>query len=300
MQEVIITISGRIPKYFFGCLKKKTKSEAQKLINDSNVEIEDMQEFLSLFTAMSMENSEEAKSDFKDRIKGFEKFEKHCPELFSIMEEIESVGMGHFRMYELLFDTPRDWEGGNAYMSFFEDDAAITVQVDGVKIVDTILLKDFSQSVFGFNTGDEPSNENEKNLGKWIKAFAKKNKKAFGLGDEIGASVNAQGARFMELWFTPPALDTFASKDDQVVIEHDDIIDYNFQFEAEAFSFDDLAFLAHANYGDFRGSACPTIANYVFYKHELLIPDETWHRDKGITLTYASDGLDTLTFLLNG
>jgi hypothetical protein len=61
-----------------------------------------------------------------------------------------------------------------------------------------------------------------------------------------------------------------------------------------------LAFLAHANYLDFRNSACPTIANYVFYDNKVLTPEETLYRDKGITLEYEPDSLTRLDFLLEG
>ena len=133
-----------------------------------------------------------------------------------------------------------------------------------------------------------------------MSTFLKNNKKEFGLKDEIGASVNTHGARFMELWFSPPALLKIASKEDAVIIDHDDIIDYSFSFQDADFSFEKLAFLAHANHLDFRNSACPTIANYVFYDNIVLRAEETLYRDKGITLEYEPDSLTRLDFLLEG
>jgi hypothetical protein len=248
---------------------------------------------------MGLENSDEAISEFESRITDSD-METTCPSLWSIFTHIKKEGTSHFQLYEELFDWPSDWAGGNAYMSFFEDDARISVTVDGVKQLDGIPLKEFATTDFGYNEADEATSEEEKKLGAWIHSFVEKNRTEFGLGEDIGASVNKQGAKFMELWFTPPALDDFASEERAVVVYHDDIIDYTFQLEVDEFSYEKLAFLAHANYADFRNSACPTIANYVFYDNELIIPEETWYRDKGITLEYESDGLTRLDFLLNG
>jgi hypothetical protein len=57
--------------------------------------------------------------------------------------------------------------------------------------------------------------------------------------------------------------------------------------------------LTFANYSDFRDNSSTTFANYIFYNNEIVTPDETWHRDKGIELEYEPRGT-SLDFLING
>ena len=79
----------------------------------------------------------------------------------------------------------------------------------------------------------------------------------------------------------------------------DDISEFSFCLDVEDFDIKKLTFVRFTSADEFRGLGGVDVAfNYVFYNNEPVIPDESWLRDKGITLFYNSE--DSLDFLLNG
>ena len=89
---------------------------------------------------------------------------------------------------------------------------------------------------------------------------------------------------------------------DQVTIYVDDITTWTFYIDTEDEEFDmkNLTFVSYPGAEEFRNSACEVVFSHLFYKNELINPDENWIRDKGITLMYGeSRGLDRLDFFIN-
>ena len=112
-----------------------------------------------------------------------------------------------------------------------------------------------------------------------------------------------------EMFYDVSVVTTYHDKEQHVIADFGmynesdyngtDIIDYTFYIETEKFDFSKLLFLTFSNYADFRGNSLTTLANYVFYDNNIVQPDESWHRDKGIELEYESKDI-SLDFLING
>jgi len=300
--EVVITIGGEIPKYFFGKLKENIKGELQKLIQFMNGDIQSMSNLLFDFISAVFKNYSE---DFKNRFSELD-FINQCPQLSQILQESENDwGLPDWRINELLFDMPEEWIrgeiSGNHFLPFFEENARITVTVDGSKIIDNINLSEFEKSIFGYNLADEAQTEEQKALAKWLTSFCEVNSEIFGLPDEeIGVSINSHGTKFMCLWFTPPSLSEFLTRDNAVVIEKNDTLDYKFILSVENFKFDKLAFLSHANTQDFRESEYSNVANFLFYDNRLIVPEGEWYDEQIISVNFEPDNFKRLDFFLEG
>lgn len=295
---VEITLSGRIPKYFFGSVKDSFQDELQTVLSIADESIETEQDFLKLFLNLTLEDREQARGDFENVVPLGE-FEEQCPNLFEVFNEIAEYDLDHLGLYDALFDTAEYWEGGTGFVTFFEDDCKISIIINGQETIKDLTIGEFAQQVNAYHTENTPESNQEKILFDKLKDFIQINSEEFGLSEDMGVSVNKEGAMFSELWFTPPALESISDRENSVSIYHDDIIDYTFYIETEKFDFGKLLFLTYANYADFRGNSLTTLANYVFYDNKNIQPDESWHRDKGIELEYESKEI-SLDFLING
>ncbi|NDF16392.1 MAG: hypothetical protein EB079_00285 [Verrucomicrobia bacterium] len=90
-------------------------------------------------------------------------------------------------------------------------------------------------------------------------------------------------------------------KEEQVTIYFDDITNWTFYIDTQDEEFDmkNLTFVSDPGTEEFRNSACDLVFSHLFYKNEIIEPDENWIRDKGITLMYGeSRGLEDLGFFL--
>jgi len=296
--QIEITISGRIAKYYFGRIKDDLQDELKSVLSISDEAIETEQDFLKLFLSITLEAREEARDNFKNLVP-LDAFEEQCPNLFAIFNEVLEYDLDHFGLYDALFDTAEYWEGGTGFVSFFEDDCKVSFVINGQETIKDLSLGEFAQQINGYHTENPPENDQERILSDKLKEFIQLNSEEFGLSEDMGVSINKEGAMFSELWFTPQALEAISDRENSVSIYHDDIIDYTFYIETEKFEFSKLLFLTYANYADFRGNSLTTLANYIFYDNKIIQPDETWHRDKGIELEYESKDI-SLDFLING
>jgi len=296
--KVEIILSGRIPKYYFGRLKESFQDEFQEVLLMADESIETEQDFLKLLLGTTLEDKESERENFTELIP-LEELEEKCPNFYSLYQEILDYDLDHFGLYDALFDTAEYWAGGNGFITFFEDDCSFQLLINGKEVIKNSNFGDFSKSVKSYHTEEAPVDEFEKNISKSLRAFIQQNSNEFGLPDDLGVGINKEGIMFCESWFTPPSFEEICDRDFSVTILHDDIIEYTYFLEVENFDLTKLLFLAHANYGDFRGNSLTTIANYLFYDNEIVLPDENWHRDKGIELEYESRDIN-LDFFLNG
>ncbi len=296
--NVEITLSGRIPKYFFGRVKALYQDELKTVLSISDESIETEQDFLQTLLKTTLEEREAERKNFRDLVP-MDQLEENCPELFKLLEEIEEYDLDHFGLYDAIFDTAEYWQCGTGFISFFEDDCKISISINGNEVIKDKSFGEFAKNESSYHTENIPENDNEKHLFNSLKKFIEVNSEEFGLPEDIGIGINNEGSTFCETWFTPPSFESICERDFSVTILHNDIIDYTFYIETEKFDFKKLMFLTYANYADFRENSLTTLANYIAYDNEIIQPDESWHRDKGIELEYEPKSC-TIDFLING
>jgi hypothetical protein len=290
-KEVVIEISGRIPKYFFGSLKKDFQEEIKNVLEYCSEELSTEEEFLQILLLMTLEDKETAREDFFSYIEESD-LEENFPNLNRLVIEMEEYDYDHFALYEELFDTAEYWDGGTGFISFFESDANIRILIDNKEIVQKQNLASFFKSIESGNTEEGPTS-------KLVESFIEKNIDHWGLSESLSFTKNSHGCYLIDDWFAPQSLSDLSEQDDLVTIEHDDIITYSYSIFSSDFKFEDLLFLSHSNYSDFRKSSEDTLFNFLFYKNEIVTPDESLERDKGIILKFKPK-LESLSFLLNG
>jgi hypothetical protein len=290
-KEVVIEISGRIPKYFFGSLKEDFKEEIKNVLEYCSEELSTEEEFLQILLLMTLEDKETAKEDFFSYLEESD-LEENFPNLHRLVIEMDEYDFDHFALYEELFDTAEYWDGGTGFISFFESDTNIRILLDNKEIVQEEKLASFFKSIESGHTEEGPTS-------KRVESFLERNKDHWGLSESLGFTKNSHGCYLIDDWFTPHSLSDLSEKDDLVSIEHDDIITYTYLIFSSDFKFEDLLFLSHSNYADFINSSEDTQFNFLFYKNEIVTPDESWDRDKGINLKFKPK-FESLSFLLNG
>lgn len=289
--EIVIELSGRIAKYFFGSVKEDFQEELKGVLEYCSDEISTEEDFLRMLLKMTLEDRETAREDFFCYIEESD-LEDNFPNLHRLIMDMEEYSYDHHALYDELFDTAEYWDGGTGYVSFFESDANIRILINDEEKVKKQNLSSFFKSVEKGNTEEGPTNKN-------VELFIERNIETWGLSESLSFSKNQQGCFLIEDWFTPSSLIDLSELDNNVTILHDDIITYSFTIYTDEFKFEDLLFLGFSNYSDFRNSSEDNIFNYLFYKNEIVTPDESWERDKGITLNFKPKK-ERLDFLLNG
>jgi hypothetical protein len=297
MKEVVVKISGRIAKYFFGSLREDYYLEMQEALQYCSDDVETVSDLTNLIFSLSLDNW--GMSPIENLYNGIsrenlEKFSK----LTELVDWILDEEPGHYALIDDMFD----YAGQNSertHVTFFEDDAYITVTVDDEEILSEQNLEEFTSITSSGNIEDNEGSQEHNN----IKTMLEKHED-FEFSEVYGWDSNEHGSIFITDWFSPNDLNTFnesTDSDKQVTILFDDITEWEFFTETEEFDFKDLTFLGFSNASDFRDSSCNQIFNYLFYKGELMGKQENWIRDKGITLTIGeSRRYDTLDFLING
>lgn len=309
MAQIEINVSGRIPKYFFGVLNEKYRDEVKEALKYCNNEdIETENDFLSLIFDLTLDGWEDPKEALFNTISK-EDLEK-LPNLNELVNDFIENGGSHYEMIDCLFDSPSMTNYGSYYgISFFEDDAYVTVtNID----TDEVLVEETKLEDFMYGGQDavcaedvEEEDEEYKDV-KRINEFKSANTD-FGFDAEdnyYSWHTNELGATFLSCELNYPELEEFTNahpKEEQVTIYFDDITTWSFfiDTEDEEFDFKNLTFVSYAGSEEFRNSACENVFNHLFYKNEIINPDENWIRDKGITLMYGeSRGMDRLDFFL--
>ena len=290
-REIVIEVSGRIPKYFFGTVKEIYQKELSEVIEYCSDELDSEEAFLKMLLLMTLDDRDTAREDFFCYIEK-EDLEDNFPNLNQLINDIEDEQYDHLMLYDILFETADYWEGGTGFISFFESDASIRILIDNEQKVDEQKLSTFFESKEVGNTEEGPSSP-------IVESFLQENSENWGISDSLSFSKNEIGCFLIDDWFLPPALDELSEFKNNVTIEHDDIITYTFTIYTNEFRFEDLVFLGHSNYSDFRKSAEETHFSFLFYKNQVVLPDESLERSKSISLSYKPKK-ENLSFLLNG
>ena len=309
MAQIEINVSGRIPKYFFGVLNEKYRDEVKEALEYCNNEdIETENDFLNLIFALTLDGWEDPKEALFNTISK-EDLEK-LPNFNELVNDFIENGGNHYEMIDCLFDSISMYKYGSNYgISFFEDDAYITVtNID----TDEVLVEETKLEDFMYGGQDavcaedvEEEDEEYKDVLR-INEFKSVNTD-FGFDAEdnyYSWHTNELGSTFLSCELNYPELEEFTNAhpiEEQVTIYFDDITTWSFfiDTEEEEFDFKNLTFVSYPGAEEFRNSACENVFNHLFYKNEIINPDENWIRDKGITLMYGeSRGMDRLDFFL--
>ena len=299
-QEVEVVVSGRIPKYMFGVLQEKYRSEVKQALEFcKNEDIETPSQFLSLIFGLTLEGFRDPQEELFEAISK-EDLEK-LPNLNSLVNDFIENGGSHFEMLDCLLDYPEEGYGYSAgCVSLIEDDATISIYVDEKPIIEAVELKEFANCELWGNSDDDKETDEFKR----VKELTESSTAQFILTDpnEGGPNwgINEHGAMFLNDWISFTNWEEFCDSNERenlVTIYFDDITTWSFYFSAENFDIKDLTFVNHNNAEEFRNSS-HILFSYLFYKNEQIEPSENWLRDKGITLNYGENRLEDLNFFL--
>ena len=308
MAQIEINVSGRIPKYFFGVLNEKYRDEIQEALEYCGEDVETANDFLNLIFSLTLDSWNDPQEELFNVISK-EDLEK-LPNFNELVNDFIENGGSHYEMIDCLFDSPDLSQYGSYYgVSFFEDDAQISiVDVENEQtLVEETSLKEFSDGET-FWAEDVEEGTEEYNDVQRINEFKSANSE-FGFDSEddyYNFHKNEAGATFLSSELSYPNLSEFTEShpiDEQVTIYFDDITTWSFYIDTEDEEFDmkNLTFVSYPGAEEFRNSSCEIVFSHLFYKNELIKPDENWIGDKGITLLYGeSRDLERLDFLLNG
>ena len=303
MAKIEIKLSGRIPKYFFGVLKDKYKEEAKEALQYCN-DIKTENDFLNLIFALTLDGINDPKEALFNAIskEDLEKLENFNELVMSFIES----GEGHYQMIDCLFDSPCLTKYGSYYgISFFETDAQISIIENDRALVEETSLEDFISDAETIWVEEvEEGTEEHKDLLR-INQFRSETSFGFDPNDEYYSwRKNEAGATFLSSQLLYSELDEFANDnpiDQQATIFFDDITDWTFYIDTEGEDFDmkDLTFVSYPGAEEFISDNI--VFSHLFYKNEVIVPDENCIRDKGISLMYGkSRGLARLDFFING
>jgi hypothetical protein len=287
--KVNINISGRIPNYMFGILGDEEYAECEKAMSYAiDDDIETMAEFVEMYY-QAMLYGGDGMEIFKESI-DMEQFKSNCPLLSEFLDRIEEGDAGHLQFYEEMLNM--SWEEVN----IIEDDAYITITVDGEDVVPQQKLADFLGEIEQYV--DE---EDDPKAVAMVKAFWAKNGAKFNMEDREEYTVNKakNGVLQFNEWFEPDRLKDYKTRERNITVEHDNIVDFDFFFETVDFDLSKLAFLQYGNATDFHRSSCEYVGSFLSYDNNIIHPDQNIHRDKGFTLFYEV-GLKSCDFLIEG
>jgi hypothetical protein len=184
------------------------------------------------------------------------------------------------------------WEQVN----IIEDDALITITVDEKEIVSAQPLKDFFGEIEQiFDEEDDPE------AVAMAREFWSKNGVDFNMedSDEFQVSKAANGVLLFNEWIQPTRLLDYKTRNRNITVEHDNIVDFDYYFDAVDFDVTKLAFLKFANATDFHKSGSDYVGSYLSFNNDIIEPDQNIHRDKGFTMHYEPT-LQSCDFLLEG
>jgi hypothetical protein len=309
MAQIEITVSGRIPKYFFGALNEKYREEVKQALQYCNFdEVETENEFLERIFALTLDGWGDPVEELYNAISK-ENLEK-LPNFNELVNDFIENGGSHYEMIDCLFDSVSMYKYGSNYgVSFFEDDAYITVKncENDEVLVEETKLEDFisggQENMWAEEV--EEGGEGYEDLVR-LNEFQSKNTD-FGFdaeSDYFSWYKNELGSTFLSTSLNYPELEKFYEShphEEQATVYFDDITEWTFfvDTEDEDFDFKNLTFVNYSGGEEFRNSACDIVFSHLFYKNELINPEENWIRDKGISLMYGeSRGLESLRFFL--
>lgn len=286
--KVNIIISGRISNYMFGILGDEAYAECEKAKSYASNNADTMEDFIKMFYETTLYDSD-GMEVFKESM-DMEQFKLNCPLLSDFINNVEEGNASHLQFYEDILDM--SWEQVN----IIEDDALITITVDDKEIVSGQTLKDFLGEIEQiFDEEDDP-----KTIAK-AREFWAKNGTEFNMedNDEFQVSKAANGVLLFNEWIQPTRLLDYKTRERNITVEHDNIVDFDYYFDAVDFDVSKLTFLKFANATDFHESAPDYVGSYLSYNNDIIEPDQNIHRDKGFTIHYEPT-FQSCDFLLLG
>lgn len=286
--KVNITISGRISNYMFGILGDEAYAECEKAISFATDEIETMEDFVKMYYETTLYDGDGMKIFLENM--DMEQFNSNCPLLSEFLEQVKECNASHLQFYEEILDM--SWEQVN----IIEDDALITITVDEKEIVSAQTLKDFLGEIEQiFDEEYDP-----KTIAK-ARQFWAKNGAEFEIEDsnEFQVSKATNGVLLFNEWIQPTRLTDYKTRERNITVEHDNIVDFDYYFDAVDFDVSKLAFLKFANANDFHESGPDYVGSYLAYDNNIIEPDQNIHRDKGFTIHYEPT-FQSCDFLLLG
>ena len=286
--EVNINISGRISNYMFGILGDEAYAECEKAISFATDEIETMADFVKMYYETTLYDGDGMEIFLENM--DMEQFNSNCPLLSEFLEQVKEGNASHLQFYEDILDM--SWEQVN----IIEEDALITITVDEKEIVSAQTLKDFLVEIEQiFDEEDDP-----KTIAK-AREFWAKNGAEFEMedSDEFQVSKAANGVLLFNEWIQPTRLTDYKTRERNITVEHDNIVDFDYYFDAVDFDVSKLAFLKFANATDFHESGPDYVGSYLAYDNNIIESDQNIHRDKGFTIHYEPT-FKSCDFLLLG
>ena len=286
--KVNITISGRISNYMFGILGDEAYAECEKAISYATDDIETMADFVKMYYETTLYDGDGMEIFLENM--DMEQFNSNCPLLSEFLNNVKEGNASHLQFYEEILDM--SWEQVN----IIEDDALITITVDEKEIISAQTLKDFLGEIEQiFDEEDDP-----KTIAK-AREFWDKNGAEFEMedSDEFQVSKAANGVLLFNEWIQPTRLTDYKTRERNITVEHDNIVDFDYYFDAVDFDVSKLAFLKFANATDFHESGPEYIGSYLSYNNDIVEPDQNIHRDKGFTIHYEPT-FQSCDFLLLG
>ena len=184
----------------------------------------------------------------------------------------------------------------SSFVNIIEDDAAITITVDDEEIVSGQSLKDFLGEIEQYVEEDD-----DPKAVAMVKAFWAKNGAKFDMEDRDEYTINKaeNGVLLLNEWIQPKRLNDYKTRERNITVEHDNIVDFDYFFNTVDFDVSKLAFLQYGNATDFHRSAPDYVGSYLAYDTNIIRPDQNIHRDKGFTLEYEPT-LKSCDFLIEG
>lgn len=286
--EVNITISGRISNYMFGILGDVAYAECEKALSYASDDIETMEDFVKMYYETTLYDGDGMEIFLENM--DMEQFNSNCPLLSEFLNNVKEGNASHLQFYEDILDM--SWEQVN----IIEDDALITITVDEIEIVSAQTLKVFLGEIEQiFDEEDDP-----KTIAK-AREFWAKNGAEFDMedSDEFQVSKAANGVLLFNEWIQPKRLTDYKTRERNITVEHDNIVDFDYYFDAVDFDVTKLAFLKFANATDFHESGPDYVGSYLSYNNDIVEPDQNIHRDKGFTIHYEPT-FQSCDFLLLG
>ena len=286
--KVNIIISGRISNYMFGILGDEAYAECEKAISYATDDIETMADFVKMYYETTLYDGDGMEIFLENM--DMEQFNSNCPLLSEFLEQVKEGNASHLQFYEDILDM--SWEQVN----IIEDDALITITVDEKEIVSAQPLKDFLVEIEQiFDEEDDPK------AFAMAREFWSKNGGDFNMEDseEFQVSKAANGVLLFNEWIQPTRLLDYQTRERNITVEHDNIVDFDYYFNAVGFDITKLAFLKFANATDFHESGPDYVGSYLAYDNKIIEPDQNIHRDKGFTIHYEPT-FKSCDFLLLG
>lgn len=293
-ERLEIKISGRIPEYYFASVKEEYIEVFEKAIEHANENMDTMETFLQALLKTTLENKEEDMEIFKVDM-DMEEVKKDCPKLVELLDKIKEYNMDHYELYSEILDEPY-----NPRVIFIENDATINITKNWGE--DEVLAAQKLSDFLGEEKEIDLTEAENEAIKKQVTELCEEQKDEFVFDGEIETVwQSAKKTLTISNWIKPDDLtyDNFLEKEHQLVIIHDDIVDYTFDIETKNFDLAKITFLQFASASEVRQSAAELVANYLFYGDKHITNDKEKQGNKGIELKYKPQ-YEGLSALLEG